>query len=372
VDNVIKTIDKFVHEKQRYEGGRKIRDLKTIGKFKQSTIGNRNTNNNQNKRLELWTQFSTTKKSQNENFLLKEFENFTHKRLEKFDKEQQSNNGSGEKITELENLIHTSIKYDLSENYTSTTKQLSENVTSGNLNIISTSTEHFSNITDNDPRNLGLELTSDYHQKRGLIQEIPEENGNFVVVAIGVVLCCIFGVVGVGYFLHGPSCNRSATPFSDNSPTFHSAKLAFSSSPEEKINKSASNFGSDSVIEKKPDIKGGDNASRSHKFRENSDNNNYAGLYHYKGTMRQESLIDIEGPEEDDDDLIYECPGLAPHGEMEVTNPFFLEKDFNMNTEPIIEANKVQVSEDMDPIPISTSSNIRHGSIYRNTQPGLQ
>ena len=50
VDNVIKTIDKFVHEKQRYEGGRKIRDLKTIGKFKQSTIGNRNTNNNQNKR----------------------------------------------------------------------------------------------------------------------------------------------------------------------------------------------------------------------------------------------------------------------------------------------------------------------------------
>ena len=38
--------------------------------------------------------------------------------------------------------------------------------------------------------------------------------------------------------------------------------------------------------------------------------------------MRQESLIDIEGPEEDEDDLIYECPGLAPHGEMEVTNPF--------------------------------------------------
>ena len=28
-------------------------------------------------------------------------------------------------------------------------------------------------------------------------------------------------------------------------------------------------------------------------------------------------------PEEEDDDLIYECPGLAPHGEMEVTNPFF-------------------------------------------------
>ena len=70
---------------------------------------------------------------------MKEFENFTHKRLEK-DKEQQSNRGSGEKITELENLIHTSTKYDLSDNNTSTTKQPSENVTSGNLNIISTST----------------------------------------------------------------------------------------------------------------------------------------------------------------------------------------------------------------------------------------
>ena len=44
------------------------------------------------------------------------------------------------------------------------------------------------------------------------------------------------------------------------------------------------------------------------------------------GSVRQESLINIDHDEEDDD-LIYECPGLAPHGEMEVTNPFFLEKD---------------------------------------------
>ena len=47
------------------------------------------------------------------------------------------------------------------------------------------------------------------------------------------------------------------------------------------------------------------------------------------GSGRQESLINID-PDEEDDDLIYECPGLAPHGEMEVTNPFFLGKDFNM------------------------------------------
>ena len=53
--------------------------------------------------------------------------------------------------------------------------------------------------------------------------------------------------------------------------------------------------------------------------------------------MRTESLIDVEGTEdayaEDDrleedenDDTIYECPGLAPPGEMVVTNPFFLDK----------------------------------------------
>ena len=46
------------------------------------------------------------------------------------------------------------------------------------------------------------------------------------------------------------------------------------------------------------------------------------------GVPKLDSLINID-QEEDDDDLIYECPGLAPHGEMEVTNPFFLGKDFN-------------------------------------------
>ena len=62
--------------------------------------------------------------------------------------------------------------------------------------------------------------------------------GTFVIVVVGITLCAIAGVVGVGCFLHRPSCPRPPSPFSDCSPTFQSAKLAFSSSPEEKVNNS--------------------------------------------------------------------------------------------------------------------------------------
>ena len=38
------------------------------------------------------------------------------------------------------------------------------------------------------------------------------------------------------------------------------------------------------------------------------------------------ALVDLGGREEEEEegDTVYECPGLAPHGEMVVTNPFFL------------------------------------------------
>ena len=46
-----------------------------------------------------------------------------------------------------------------------------------------------------------------------------------------------------------------------------------------------------------------------------------------------ESLIDLEPEEEEEeDDMIYECPGLAPPGEMVVTNPFFLSDGFQVHT----------------------------------------
>ena len=86
------------------------------------------------------------------------------------------------------------------------------------------------------------------------------------------------------------------------------------------------------------------------------------------GSPPQDSLINIQ-PEEDDDDLIYECPGLAPHGEMEVTNPFFLGKDFNMNSGE----KKIESSDAGEgPCLINTSNGIRHGNLVRNIKHGQQ
>ena len=86
-----------------------------------------------------------------------------------------------------------------------------------------------------------LSLTSDSHKSRADQGEtdshFSEEDGSFVIVVVGITLCAIVGVVGVGCFIHKPTCPRSASPFSDFSPTFQSSKLAFSSSPEEKMNK---------------------------------------------------------------------------------------------------------------------------------------
>ena len=78
--------------------------------------------------------------------------------------------------------------------------------------------------------------------------------------------------------------------------------------------------------------------------------------------MRQESLIDIDGPEEEDDDTIYECPGLAPHGEMEVTNPFFLQREFSVNQNQH-GAKDTEKPLTQLPCPVNASNSIRHNSI---------
>jgi len=62
-----------------------------------------------------------------------------------------------------------------------------------------------------------------------------------------------------------------------------------------------------------------------------------------------ESLIDIDGDE--DDDTIYECPGLAPPGEMEVTNPFFMAGGFQ------------EFHDDLPPCPVNINNNMKHGNI---------
>jgi Neural proliferation differentiation control-1 protein (NPDC1) len=73
---------------------------------------------------------------------------------------------------------------------------------------------------------------------------------------------------------------------------------------------------------------------------------------------RMESLIDIDD-EEEDDNTIYECPGLAPPGEMVVTNPFFLSRELDQlaNSSP----------PHLLPCPVNNNNNIKHGNININS-----
>lgn len=220
-----------------------------------------------------------------------------------------------------------------------------------------------------------LGLTSDTHHKRSAIHDLPEGDGLFLVVVLCVAVCCILGVVGVGYCVHHPTCHRSSSPFSDASPSFHSAQLAFSSSPEDRPGEAGQGQHSAKPRSVGPaethtwkDARSSP-ASRAHKFRSGGGGGQGAGDRHVRhpGVQRMESLIDI-GPEEDDeDDMIYECPGLAPHGEMEVTNPFFLSKGLDLDLEGM-EVGKMAVS----PCPVNINNNMRHKNIHRNIQPGQQ
>ena len=131
---------------------------------------------------------------------------------------------SSRKLNILKNLTENIISDVSQDNTTTLSKELPQDV----------STETF------PPPVIPLGLTSD--QKRSEedegSQDFPQEDGTFVIVVVGITLCTIAGVVGLGCFIHKPSCPRPISPFSDCSPSFTSAKLAFSSSPEEKIGNS--------------------------------------------------------------------------------------------------------------------------------------
>lgn len=313
--------------------------------------------------------------------LVKEFAEFKQKsnvlRKPEVPKEQgkRSKDDSLEKIDQLENLIVTKGKSrDQSTTTTTTTVEdtTSSKFTESKVEEDGTSYKTSETTDGSEPETpKTLSLTSDSHQKRGPLDDLNQDDGTFVVAVVGVALCCIIAVVGVGFVLHRPvSCPGSSSPFSDSSPTFHSAKLAFSSrSPEDKISNSKLSKADTRNLKRKSAEEPEKSSSRAFKFRENTDNNNQGQMYNYKGNLRQESLIDIDGPEEDED-FIYECPGLAPHGEMEVTNPFFLQKDFNMNMDHLPGAGDKGV--EVEPCPINTDNTIRHGNIVRNIKPGLQ
>lgn len=175
-------------------------------------------------------------------------------------------------------------------------------------------------------------------QKRAEIHTDPSSSW-FLALCLGLSLTCILAVVGLGCHLHRPRDRRpaSSSPFSDLSPTFHSAKLAFSATPPE---------------ERVTEAGGAASASRAHKFQA------WEGAR--AGPQRNESLVDldVEGDCEEEGDLVYECPGLAPHGEMVVTNPFFLSEEL---CSPPGKASS-------PPCPVNVNNNMRHGSINRNIQ----
>lgn len=191
-------------------------------------------------------------------------------------------------------------------------------------------------------------------RKRAGIHDLPQGHGMFLVLGLCLAMCSTVALVGVMFFL--TRSHQEATvvnsPYTDISPSFQTSKLTFSSSSPGERNRTdqfrpAGDWG-------------GPSASTSSFGQLAMDSGAGAGPgqnTHWSPKCKG-SLIDM-GPEEDDEsDLIYECPGLAPHGEMEVTNPFFLSKELHHLTRPEVK----QVA----PCPVNNNNNIRHGSIKRN------
>ena len=163
--------------------------------------------------------------------LLKEFENFRNVKENTPDWKAvpvESSPAQNDSLTE-EKIIDQ-LHHLITAEYKEVSLGPWENVTEDDS--LETSTE--------EPAPNPLGLTSDSHltgaEQAEAIHHFTEEDGTFVIVVVGITLCAIVAVVAVGCFIHKPTCPRSASPFSDCSPTFQSSKLAFSSSPDEKMN----------------------------------------------------------------------------------------------------------------------------------------
>jgi len=331
------------HHNEVFKSPKPRENLQKVGKFRQSVIGPTTSLNTfkfkgvTQAKSHLKTQ--KNKKIRSEE-LLKEFEDFRSK-----DKQNSLGELVKTRVARNDSIRERNIIEELQKLVTTTDDDISE-VPQENTTSLSGEEEEVRTETIPPP----LSLTSD-QQKRAEqgedSQDFPQEDGTFVIDVVGMTVCTIAGVVGLGCFIHKPTCPRPPSPFSDCSPSFQSAKLAFSSSPDEKINNTHRN-------NLKSGNKGSDKKSnsRSEKFLTGLDQDSLRSA----GSPRQESLIKID-PDEEDDDLIYECPGLAPHGEMEVTNPFFLGKDFNMNV------GEGEAGEKAGHSLINTNNIIRHGTL---------
>jgi hypothetical protein len=178
------------------------------------------------------------------------------------------------------------------------------------------------------------------HHKRQ-IQDKPAGNGSFLMVVMLVTICCVGTVLGLGYCLHQPSRGSYMGQPSTDSPTFQTVKLTFTAN----VTSPDSHEGTEKLP---PPTNQQNTGSRAHLYKRptNFKNTGKSRL----GAMEQ--LISLDDSD-DNSDMIYECPGLAPAGEMVVTNPFFLSGDISHITN----------NSDSLPCPVSNHQNMRHGSI---------
>ena len=130
-------------------------------------------------------QFADGEEQENKNNkIVKEFETFTQHKHSDHDKAvaRRSHNQSDEKIAQLENLISSTEKLlNITESPVESVGNISTK--ENDINIAETttvktnSTEH---IISDQPKPLAL--TSDSHQKRGILQELPDNDGNVLSV----------------------------------------------------------------------------------------------------------------------------------------------------------------------------------------------
>jgi len=325
-----------------------------LAKFRPAVIGSQQEGGERHFGFSLTPQTASTVRPliSSKEKLLGRFHKFTKQRQEEEEGEKDKDEKKEVEL-ELQNLVTTESVKITSQDPSPITSSLA-------------SSESPAPESENGPKALGLKVDS--QQKRSAIHDTPEGDGLFLVVVLCVALVSIIAVLGVGYCLHHPTCpplgpTSSASPFSDTSPSFQSAQLAFSSSPEQdKPDQSGQTAGqtrpSGPAPTHWPDNHSS-SASRAHKFRSQMGAQERTN---YNGIQRMESLIDIGPDDDEEDDMIYECPGLAPHGEMEVTNPFFLSKGLC----------EMSDGENEKPCPVNNNNSMRHGNIQRNIQPGQQ
>jgi len=203
-----------------------------------------------------------------------------------------------------------------------------------------------------------MALTKRAEEEDSTIHSTPHSPW-ILATALALACVCILAVLGLGCHIHRPGCSSSGSksPFSDLSPTFQSAKLAFSKTPPEEAStpeRRTENRGTRSRdLSPKDGLTKGTTGSRAHKFAEWEGRNRPAGSVAVTEHLVEVGTGDMD---EEDNDMVYECPGLAPHGEMVVTNPFFMSHQLTGERGKDTKA----------PCPVNVNNNMRHGSINRN------